>query len=580
MTDYTPQILEFAKLKFGDSFLFRPYQIDAINEILNAYFENPNGYFLLDCPTGGGKSIIAIVFAGVLANLGKTGYILASDLSLHEQYANDFKKCNLYNWGIIKGVDNYECHANHQKFSIGECKIKGTNYSAAEKLPCFKKCGYLSARKKAIISPVALLTYPYALIQRNYVESQMNTRNAPFGKRDFVVCDESHKLLDIVQNHFSPIVSFEIVNKIEKLIYEVSGIGQAFHGIKPNKIKSKIEQIYATENQQSLLELLDELVNLIYPSISKSDNLREFAIAEFGEDHIPADWISVFGLIDWIKDIHCKLQDYCEIISKVGVHKLIKNPKEHNIVFNCIDDFYLLEKYLYSKFGFKLLMTATMGNPNDFAKSHGIASCKYFKMPSTFNFDKSPIIVYPGKKMSAKYIDYNITWAIDTISDIIRSHPDESGIIHSGSYELTNKIYKDLPSDIKKRIILYKGSSEKHIALKKMHKKTGLILMGPSILEGLNLIDEKSRFQIFLKIPYPHLGDKYVAAKLKYSQSWYNWQTCIFVMQGIGRSIRTPDDWAITYILDGCFADLLRANPDNFPIEFKNRLRIKYSTVG
>ena len=109
-----------------------------------------------------------------------------------------------------------------------------------------------------------------------------------------------------------------------------------------------------------------------------------------------------------------------------------------------------------------------------------------------------------------------------------------------------------------------------------MKKTPGLVVMGPSLLEGLNLVDDLSRFQIFLKVPYPHLGDKYVAAKLAHSQSWYSWKTSIGVLQGIGRSIRTPDDWAVTYLIDGCFADLFKSAAEQFSPDFRSRLKIEY----
>ena len=178
--------------------------------------------------------------------------------------------------------------------------------------------------------------------------------------------------------------------------------------------------------------------------------------------------------------------------------------------------------------------------------------------------------------MSARFLTANLQWAIDTVTRIIREHSEDSGIIHSGSYELNTKIFNGLPKDVKKRILLYKGSGEKEIALKKMIKKKGMVLMGPSILEGLNMVDDQSRFQIFLKVPYPHLGDKYVAAKLEYSQKWYNWKTEVSIAQGIGRSIRTPNDWAITYFLDGCLSDILRDPTALTGSNFRERLRVEY----
>jgi Rad3-related DNA helicase len=281
-------------------------------------------------------------------------------------------------------------------------------------------------------------------------------------------------------------------------------------------------------------------------------------------------------MADWCKDVHCKLEDYCKIIEQVGLEKLVKNPGEKSITFNCIDEYYLLQKHFFTKFGFKLLMTATMGSPSDFMRNHGIKKAKYFKIESHFNWEKSPIIFYPGKKMSTRFLQENLQWAIDSVTRIVRENSEHSGIIHSGSYELNTKIWTGLPKDVKKRIVLYKGSEEKEIALKIMKKKKAMVLMGPSILEGLNMVDDQSRFQIFLKVPYPHLGDKYVAAKLEYSQQWYNWKTSIAVLQGVGRSIRTPEDWAVTHLLDGCFADLMKSAGDQFPPDFKARLRIEY----
>jgi hypothetical protein len=107
MADLTQEFDAFVKGKHPN-FTFRPQQRDVILEILKAYAADPNGVFLLDCPTGGGKSIIAMLFADFMSHKGNRGYMLASDLALHEQYSKDFRAMQLWNWGQIKGVDNYE----------------------------------------------------------------------------------------------------------------------------------------------------------------------------------------------------------------------------------------------------------------------------------------------------------------------------------------------------------------------------------------------------------------------------------------------------------------------------------------
>lgn len=576
--DFEKEVLEFAQAHLGASFKFRPQQIEVIVDILQSYFENPDGIYLLDAPTGSGKSWIAMITAGVLANHDKRGYILASDLVLHQQYVNDFKKMQLWNWGNIKGVDNYNCAVNGEKFSVGDCKSKGISYDAAESLTCFKHCGYLMARRKAIRSPLALLTYPYALIQRNYVDKKQSEsgKQPPFSKRDFVVCDEAHKILDIVQSHFSPIVSRDVYKKVEKLISDMFDIGLRLPRIDVERLTALVDDVYAEEDNRVLLEKLKEITKIYERVVGATADIREVAGREFEGREVPKDWLVVFNLTDWCKDVHCKLEDYCEIIDKVGIEKMVKNPNDTSIVFNCIDEYYLLGKHFFNQFGFKLLMTATMGNPADFMRNHGIKNAKYFKMDSHFNWENSPIIYYPGKKMSARFLEDNFEWGVSTLVDILNAHPEDSGIIHTGSYELGQKLWKALPKNVSKRVLLYKGSEEKDTMLKKMKKKQGLVLMGPSLLEGLNLIDELSRFQVFMKVPYPHLGDKYVAAKLKFSQKWYNWKTEILILQGVGRSIRSETDYAITYFVDGCLADLLR-DPKLFATSnFRDRIKLVY----
>ena len=136
--------------------------------------------------------------------------------SVSQSRYEELRDFNL-NWGCIKGVDNYTCAVNGEKFSLGECRIKNISYEAAEELMCFRECGYLMNRKRAIQSPVAVLNYSYWLIQRNYVEAQQQDKGkgVPFPKRDFTICDEAHKLPEIVQNHFSPRISLDSVTRVE-----------------------------------------------------------------------------------------------------------------------------------------------------------------------------------------------------------------------------------------------------------------------------------------------------------------------------------------------------------------------------
>ena len=105
----------------GEGFEFRTGQRETVEAICRTYFEDPTGTIVIDAPTGTGKSVIAMASSLVLIELGKKGYIIASDLSLQDQYESDLYRYKLP-WGSVKGVDNYDCSVNGLPFSLGDCR--------------------------------------------------------------------------------------------------------------------------------------------------------------------------------------------------------------------------------------------------------------------------------------------------------------------------------------------------------------------------------------------------------------------------------------------------------------------------
>jgi Rad3-related DNA helicase len=201
-------------------------------------------------------------------------------------------------------------------------------------------------------------------------------------------------------------------------------------------------------------------------------------------------------------------------------------------------------------------------------------NAKYIKIDNSFNFDKSPIYFYNKRRMSYNQMEANLPWLYNTIDTIINKHPNENGIIHSASYDLALKIYKNVSEESRKRILIYNGTGEKRDVLEQLKVNNNKILMGPSLLEGLDLKNDWCRFAIFAKVPYLSLTDKYVSTKLKIDPNWYKWKAIVNILQGTGRPIRNETDWAITYILDGNLGDLIHYNRKAFPIEFIQRLKI------
>jgi ATP-dependent DNA helicase DinG len=93
------------------------------------------------------------------------------------------------------------------------------------------------------------------------------------------------------------------------------------------------------------------------------------------------------------------------------------------------------------------------------------------------------------------------------------------------------------------------------------------------MINGVDLKDDLSRFQVILKVPFPNLISNKIKMRLTTRPDWYNWRTLIDILQSYGRSIRNEDDWAETYILDECFDQILENK--NIPKYFLEALKIK-----
>ena len=98
------------------------------------------------------------------------------------------------------------------------------------------------------------------------------------------------------------------------------------------------------------------------------------------------------------------------------------------------------------------------------------------------------------------------------------------------------------------------------------------VILSPSMSEGVDLKDDLSRFQVIMKIPYPYLGDPLIRKRMNKWKRWYNLQTAKKIVQSAGRSVRSSEDRAVTYILDSDWERFFRQNRDMFPPEFKRSL--------
>jgi ATP-dependent DNA helicase DinG len=227
-------------------------------------------------------------------------------------------------------------------------------------------------------------------------------------------------------------------------------------------------------------------------------------------------------------------------------------------------------KDVFEKCNKTLMMSATILDSKTFCQSIGLPyeEVKIIQVGSDFPVQNRPI--YPR---NIAYLNYNnrcqqeVQTNIATEADkLMTLHGNHKGIIHTTTYEQVNFIKENI-SEINKRRLLQTDPEipRDEVITKHVNSTEPTVLISPSLYMGLDLKDDRSRFQIIIKVPYPYLGDRWINEKRKINGQWYIWQTALRLVQGYGRSIRSKEDWAKTYVLDSAFGGFVERNKNILP---------------
>ena len=558
---------------FGPTFKFRPNQKEAVASTIDSWL-NGTDNVIISAPTGSGKSITALTIAAVLTKFyNMSGYILASDLNLIDQYQRDVEKY-FPEWAVIKGQQTYRCSENGLNFSSGACKLKGCKSygDIKKKFPiCSAECPYIVERDKAIHSDLLVCTYSFWLIQQNLVKPKLP--EPPFTERNFTICDEAHKLVGIIQNHFSPKMVPDDIGKMKNIVE---------FGLDNDTIIDEIEtirkKIISTDDNDRLIDYLIEYNEKMKVISDGVDTIkRDISEKTDRNEQLSKEDKTLAYNCEFLDNHITGFSDYVDIIQSVGIYSMVKNYDDLNrdvITFNCIDESYLMNKHFHKHCVNKMYMSATIGDPNEFAKDCSFSNFNSIDIPSTFDFTNSPIFYIPDYRLSYTEKEMNFPKVAELIDYTINMYAGRRGIIQTGSYKFAKSLADYLGPAARQRLILYDDTKEKTDALEYFKMCNDKILVGPSLIEGLSFDDDLCRFQIIMKVPYPSLADKFVKAKKDINPAWYSNTTAISILQGVGRGIRNENDWCVTFIFDGCYSYLMRNAGNMFNNDFMKRIQV------
>lgn len=530
---------------------FEPRQIQK-DILLGIEQQLKSGYkiVVLSAPTGVGKSLIA----ATLARYYGKSFIITASKQLQDQYSKDLKFLN-----PVKGKSNFACfklmeHQGIEKSDVkqaiqrgltcekGLCeetvRVKGKEVKESckfkpkmgelqpnSKIP---QCFYYEQKYRALISDHSIWNYAsYFQLMR-------------FGRKAYA---------DYIGK---PVAIFDEAHKIEDQIIQFIGVDIYNGQIQECGIDIKS---YSLNDMELVVTLIDDLAKSYSRQIKELQESRSF---QTNPDYM----------------LLAKLESRYEKMA--NAHAELELNKE-NFVLN---DPYIdergnfrslsikpldISKYVKAFFDIdtQIFMSATIDKAS-FCENTGLepSNVAFVDTPkSPFLPDKRRINFLNIRKLSYSSSRDDELAVISKIDEILTQHADERGLILTSSEKKCADIRNQLSEKNKSRIRICHSKNENGMTQDEVIQEHAMdengVLLSSSLWEGVDLKDDLSRFQIIAKVPYPNLSEKRTKNKMQRFPLWYKSQTVVKLLQGFGRSIRSEQDWAVTYVLDTAADDLL-----------------------
>ena len=519
---------------------------------------------ILECPTGSGKSPIALT----LMDMVPKSYYITVTKQLQDQLIKDFGdspttyiKDPTKQIVELKGRNAYKCTyyerygsklvqqklwnqsqldqwlSEQPNCNNGFCASKynpepnktrcqkcflASNFLAGTDIPRpgiltelpdglkYSACPYYDQVYKAINSRKIVMNFSSFLFQTTFTDR--------FKRRNLLIIDESHQTESEIMSFVSLSISDFKLRKYGIFIPKLkSALAYSlfFEEVELAKIlNSVIQDAMAEDNKR----LADDMINILHKYNIFMSRVQD------------AEWV-------------CEYEDkknYRSVNLKPVF--IMKYPEE------------LLFKYADKI----IMMSATILDPSIMCKSLGIdrSEVATYRMKNRFPIENRPIYYKPvgkltgGKDKMAEWIP-KLVKGVDQIMD---KYPNVKGIIHTHNFAIMDNLIRKCKNSSRDRFLNQRDFETKDEMLKHHATCKNSVIIAPAMHEGIDLIGDLSRFQIICKIPYPNCyDDAQLARRVELDRRFYNWIVALKLIQSYGRSIRSIDDFADTYVLDGSF---------------------------
>lgn len=476
--------------------------------------------FLLDAPTGSGKSLIA---AAAQKISDKNVVYLCTTKQLQDQLLHDFPYAK-----TIKGRVNYRC----LKFPRMYPKVTAETCIHTEDNPCehISSCPYIVAKRAALGAPLAVLNTAYFMTEANFVGG--------FSDQELVVVDE----FDTVEDQLMSFIEVAITQR------QLSRLR-----ISPPRYKTKFEA-WVEWARNAISQIVPELHTL--------------------EKELASDWATVdfevFRRKQQLERLLAKLRFFVAEVDKNWVWY----PSTDRWVFKPVWVARYANAALWKHTKKVLGMSATILDSRQVSVNVGLATkgIRYAALPSPFPKENRPVFYEPCANVVHKNMSVALPRLVHALEGIIAKHKDDRILVHTVSYKVRDYLVNHVAD---RRIITHTSMNRAQVLEAFKASDKPLVLLSPSMDRGVDLPDDECRVVVIAKLPYPDLSDPQVNKRVHASADggrWYAHKTISTVIQMSGRACRSKEDHAITYVLDEQFGKVYRENKGMFPRWFTEAL--------
>jgi ATP-dependent DNA helicase DinG len=539
----------FERLRFTP----RPGQVEAVDQILDAFVTDGMANVVLCAPTGTGKSIIGAVTAEALTSVrggsearSKSSVLLTATNVLAKQYGTSFQA--LEEQGkiiVIKGAANYDCSA----LSMPEEAANGEScafYTMVQHKGEFEdtlqrhcnQCDYLRVKQKRNLVRHLTTNYSYYFVDRMYSQK--------LEQRDLIVWDEAHLLNDLFSEHNAIFFSQKLVQKWAQEIADTVQITDLEIG----KILASITKDLGVKdkvNENNYRAYLTALLK-VYRYAKEKGVIQQERALRAGET---GRYNKLTRFVRAYEGRACKIDDFFNYEYE---HVFEYKEDECAVAVKPVFVGNMMEALQAADHN--LFMSATISG--DFMTrtlNLDPTKTRFIKLPPSFPKENKEIVIFDPLSLSYSSLQNpeTVNKLVANVVKVVKKHTGEGerGIILAPSFKLQQAIVAGLPKTGFKLFEQRQGEKLEHVLTAfKEYKGGAAVLISPAMFEGIDLPGDLSRFQVLVKAPFPSLGDKRMKFILDKHPDLYNAITIMKLVQGAGRSVRSVDDHAVTYILD------------------------------